>query len=174
MAYASASDVAAIVRNLLGPAQEFDDLSTSPTLSQVTGWLSSGCSVINTRIGAMGYSAVPSDSVAYDMAKQINALFAAWMAERTRTNARVAANERTRADMLKKDFESLLDMLVELDLGVLGVDSLSTHSGPYAGGISIGDKQTVEGDSDRVQPRFSRGQFANPYTLSPTTQTSGS
>ena len=33
---------------------------------------------------------------------------------------------------------------------------------PYAGGISVSDKESVKEDTDRVKPRFSRGQFNNP------------
>ena len=164
MAYASASDVAALTRNLLGPATEYDDLSTCPTLSQVTAWLSSGCSLINSKLGSENLGPIPQSSGAYDLAKEVNALFAAWMAERSRTNARIAADERTRADMLKKDFESLLDMLTGLDLSFMGVGELTTTGTAYAGGISISDKSSVEGDADRVKPRFERDMFRNPLS----------
>lgn len=42
------------------------------------------------------------------------------------------------------------------------------QSGPYAGGISLSDKASVEQDTDRVRPAFERGQFANPSAVSPT------
>lgn len=35
---------------------------------------------------------------------------------------------------------------------------------PYAGGISIADKQTYEDDTDRVEPFFGRRQFDHPGT----------
>ena len=40
--------------------------------------------------------------------------------------------------------------------GVLNVDAA------YAGGISVEDKANVEADTDRVVPRFTRGQFDPP------------
>jgi len=36
--------------------------------------------------------------------------------------------------------------------------------GVYSGGRTIADKDTVEEDTDRVQPAFKRDQFANPKT----------
>lgn len=160
MAYASASDVGALCRNLLGAASGFDT-STSPTLTQVTAWLSSGCALINAAIGEYGYEPIPTTSAAYDLAAETNALYGAWLAERSRINARIAADERTRADMFRRDFEYHLDWLTGLNLSVLGVTQLSSAARPYAGGISRSDKSAVESDTDRVAPRFARGQFRN-------------
>lgn len=38
---------------------------------------------------------------------------------------------------------------------------------PYAGGISVSDKASVETDTDRVKPRFTGGSFDNPSALDP-------
>jgi hypothetical protein len=40
--------------------------------------------------------------------------------------------------------------------------TLSGAAAPYAGGISIADKQTVEANTDRVQPIFRRNLHDNP------------
>lgn len=40
---------------------------------------------------------------------------------------------------------------------------------PYAGGISKADKTSVAGDTDRVEPAFTRGQFDNPSPASTST-----
>ena len=45
------------------------------------------------------------------------------------------------------------------------------QSAPYAGGISQSDKASVESDTDRVKPAFTRDQFANPGAVSPTGST---
>lgn len=163
MAYASSSDVGGLCRNLLGNLPDFTQ-SSSPTLTQVDSWLSSGCAVINSFLASHGYGAIPAGAAAYGVAQQANALYAAWMAERSRINARVSADERTRADMLKKDMEYHLDLLKMMDLSQAGV---SQTSRVYAGGISKADKSTVEGDSDRVVPRFRRGMFSNKDARSP-------
>lgn len=48
-------------------------------------------------------------------------------------------------------------------LGELKRRSISSGSAlPYAGGISVSDKQTQEANTDRVQPAFARAQFAYP------------
>ena len=157
MAYASASHVFAHCYSLVKPASEFDT-TTCPTLGEVNQWLSSGCAVINARLAGAGYGAIPATSAAYDLALAANALYGAWMAERSRVGARVSADERTRADMFFKDFKFHLDQLLELDLSRTGV---SQTSRAYAGGISYADVSSVESDSDRVRPRFKRGQGRN-------------
>lgn len=165
MAYASASDVYAYTHALIAPATAPGFTTTTcPTLAEVTVWLSSGCSVINARLGSLGYGAIPTTSAAYDLAVAANALYGAWMAERSRVNARVSADERTRADMFKRDFEFHLNQLVELDLSRMGV---SRVSGVYMGGISVSDKTSVENNTDRVAPRFKRGMNRNPERLDP-------
>lgn len=164
MAYCSSSDVGILCQNLLGKAEDFDS-STSPTHSAVTMWLSTGCAIINSQIKSAGYSTpIPATSEAYDVARQCNALYGAWMAERSRLNTRTAADERTRADMFKKDFDSLMAVLLSLDLSELGQTITSKM---YAGGISVADKDAIQSDTDRVTPRFARGMFSNPDTLEP-------
>jgi hypothetical protein len=141
------------VRALIAPASAFS-ASTKPTDSEVTTYLSSGCSVINAHLAAHGYGAIPTTSAAYDLARAANALYAAWHAEDTRVNATISADERTRGDRFKRSFFDHLKMITGMDLSYLGV---SKASGVYMGGISLSDKATVEGDSDRVPPRFVRG-----------------
>jgi hypothetical protein len=50
-------------------------------------------------------------------------------------------------------------MLVEMDLSRTGVTQTSVA---YAGGISRSDVSSVESNTDRVKPRFTRGRFSNP------------
>lgn len=44
--------------------------------------------------------------------------------------------------------------------------SANTGVTPYAGGISVSDRATVEADCDRAKPPFREKQFDNPYTIS--------
>lgn len=46
--------------------------------------------------------------------------------------------------------------------------SVSLTASPFAGGISIADKQSVEQDSDRVMPAFRVGLHDNPATSTST------
>ena len=170
MSYASASDVSGLVHNLLGPLGTFLT-STSPTLSDVDGWLTSGCSIINAHLASRGYGPISSTSEAYGMATQANALWAAAMAEDSRLNARVSADERTRGEMFLRQFWKLIDVLTAMDLSRMGVSQVSKA---FAGGISYASKQTYEGDTDRIPGRFNRGQFRNSEALTPAGNSSAS
>ncbi len=169
MAYCSTSDVAALTKNLISGGSDFS-ASTSPTAGQVTAWMTAGCAVIETKLAAVGYGAIPATSAAYSLASQVNSLFTAWLAESSRSNPRTAPGESTRADMFKENYESLLEVLVGLDLSYLGVGFTTTT---YAGGISVSDKTSVESDSDRVRPRFVRGMARNKEALEPGPTSSG-
>ena len=72
-----------------------------------------------------------------------------------------------------RQFDKLLQRLVDLDLSRLGVAQTGKV---YAGGISRSDKQAVASDTDRVPSRFERGQFLNPLgvTQEPGLDTSAS
>ena len=164
MAYASGTDVASLCRNLVGSASSFDT-STSPNLTQVNLWLSSGCALINATLGTRGYGAIPTTSAAYDFARDANALYAAWRSESSRINARVSPGERTRADKFKQDFNDALNELKAMDLSRLGVSVANSQA--YAGGISVADRDNVESDSDRVTSRFIRGMFRNKEAIEP-------
>lgn len=171
MAYASASDVSSLVPHLLGDtASAFDNTSTSPTLDQVNAWLSSGCSLINSKLATKGYDAIGATAPAYEFARQANTLYVAWMAERSRLSARVSKQENTRGDVFKDDFEDMLEMLIGLDLSRMGVSRSYKPPENYAGGISQSDKEDYEADSDRIAPRFARGMFKNAETQDPDTE----
>lgn len=58
---------------------------------------------------------------------------------------------RTRNAQKAVDYLALADTLEREDI--------KTGAAPYAGGISIADKETVEDDTDRVQPSFTRKMF---------------
>ena len=170
MSYASASDVGALTRNLLGAASAYDT-TTCPTLTQVNMWLTTGCAVINSKLAAYGYAAIPTTSGAYGLAQQAEACYGAWMAERSRQSARTGDDERTRAEAFKKDFDYLLKLLSELELDRMGVDTVDATTLLYAGGISISDKASTEAEGDRVKPRFTRDMFKNPESLFPVSYT---
>lgn len=158
MGYCTACDVYALVKNLVLPSGSFD-ANTCPTLNDVNSWISSGCSVIETDLADAGYSPIPLGAAPYGIATQINAQFAAWLAESSRVGAMVQAGERTRADMFKTNWNAMLTVLSSRDLSRSGIANRSTA---YAGGISVSDKAAVSGNSDRVKPRFTRGMGHNP------------
>ena len=164
MSYASASDVAAYTPNLLNQSDNFTD-TTTPTKAQVERWLSSGCSVIEARLKAAGYSTpVGAGTALYDQISDLEALFGAARAEMARMSTRVGPGERTRSQIFKDEFNKGLKELLGGDLSKAG---LSHTSDIYIGGISQSDKDTDYEDSDRVQARFKRGAWRHPGTSRP-------
>ena len=157
MAYASASNVAALCRNLLGDNTDFST-STSPNLVSVNSWLSTGCSIIETRLTSIGIAApVTGDTTVYQWVSYLNTLYAAAQAERSRINTIISPGERTRDMVLERDFWAGLDRLSEMDLDGAGLTK--SYKAVYIGGISIADKESREDNSDRVVPRFYRNRF---------------
>lgn len=170
MAYASSSDVAILCQNILAGASNFST-STSPTLAAVNRWLSSGCGVIETMLNGKGYSTpVASGTAAAEHLVDCNALFAAARVELSRTNVTLGPGERTRGQVFQEYFEDCMESFFQSDLTLAGV-SRQGSGVLYTGGISISDKQSREEDTDRVKPRFNRGQFDTPGTITPNTTT---
>ena len=170
MPYASGSDVAGYCQNILSGASTFGS-STSPTSSAVDNWLSSGCGVLEARLNGQGYSTPITLALPiYAWMRDLNALFAAARAELSRTNMTLAPGERSRGQVFDKMFWDGLKELLAHDLGLMGVSRLAGGR-LYAGGTSIEEKDTWEDDSDRVSPRFRRGQFGFPGTEQPDAST---
>jgi hypothetical protein len=159
VAYCTTCDVYALTPGLVKPASAYDT-ATCPTLAQVTTWVTAGSSAIDTQLASAGYGPIPTSSAAYGLAGQANALFGAWFAERSRINARISADERTRADMFRRDYESMMEYLIGMDLSMAGVPVLVAGR-PYAGGIDVADKDAVTADTSRVKPRFTRNMGHN-------------
>ena len=165
MAYASASDVAAYTPGLLDDG-EFTEVSR-PSRNDVARYLNAGDALIDARLGSAGYSVpVVAGATVYNYVVDLSALYAAARAEMARLSARVAATERTRGQVFMDDFNAGLDMLCAMDLSQGGVTRASAGK-LYVGGISKADKKSVEGDTDRVVPRFERGQFRYEGTNTP-------
>lgn len=168
MTYSSASHVAGLTQNLISGACNFST-SSSPTLAAVSNWLDSGQSVIDSYLSGHRYAVpVASGTQAFDWLENLNALYAAAMAETSRTNITLGPGERTRGRVMLEQFWNELKLLVSLDLTGMGVSRASAGK-LYVGGISEADKETYEEDSDRTSPRFSRSMFNFPGTISPGT-----
>jgi hypothetical protein len=161
-AYASASDIAAMCRNLLGDSPTFNT-SSSPTLAEVNTWLIAGRDTIETTITNLGYS-VPISSTAplYGMLQDMNMFYAAARAELTRINVTLSPGERTRGQVFDQMFKDQLKLLSTMNLSTMGA-TRSTTGGTtatlFAGGLTESSKNTMRGDSDTVQPRFKRGML---------------
>jgi len=158
MAYSTCAQVAALIPNLLNGASSFDSLDTSirPSSAQLVTFMSSGCALINAHLAGMGYSAIGSTAAIYGYLGELEANYAAYRAELSRSSPRTAAGERSRAEAFKKDFDDGLKAIAGMDLSRGGVSYASKF---YGGGISESDKDTVATDTDRVHPRFHRNVF---------------
>ena len=166
MAYCSASDVAGLSYSLIDGGSTFS-ASTNPTTSQVTVWLSSGCSIIESHMSSWGYSVPPgSSSGVWYMLADLNALFGAARAELSRTNITVGPGERTRGQVYNDMFWKGLFNLRLIDLTEVGLSRRSSDK-IYVGGVSKDDKDTWESDDDRVEPRLRRGMFKMPGSVYP-------
>lgn len=162
VAYASASDVAALCRNLLGESAEFST-SSSPTLAEVSTWLVAGRNTIETMIITRGYD-VPIISTVplYGMLQDMNTLYAASRAELSRTNVTLGPGERTRGQVFDEMFWKQLKQLESLNLSTMGATRTTTGGTTatlFVGGLTETSKDTMRGDSDTVQPRFRRGML---------------
>ena len=166
MSYAAASDVAQYTPGLLDSGHDNFTARSRPTKKAVERFLSAGCALIEGRIQMAGFDIpVPGAAAIYDTVVDLESMYAAGRAEMVRMSSRVAATERTRYQMFFDQFNKGLDMLMKGDLSRAGVSGMS--SDVYIGGISESDIDTVDSDSDRVKPRFDRGQFRNPGTDQP-------
>ena len=134
----------------------------APASAQLVQFISSGCSLIETKLSSLGYTTpVGSDAGIFDFLGQLENWFVAWQAESARTSSRTSTKERSRADQFKKMFYDGLDSLEDMDLTLAGVNQDTADPGWYVGGISKGEKSAVASDTDRVRSRFGRGQFRN-------------
>lgn len=168
MGYCVASDVAALTPHHLSGCATFAS-DTNPTLTEVNAWISTGCGIIEASIGTRGYGAIPTTSAAYGIAAAANAFWGAYMTELSLISARVDRMENTRDERFKRAFDKQLEILMKLDLSVLGV-SRSGIARPYSGGIRQTDKDNND-DGDVIQSRFRRGQFRNTDAIDPVATT---
>lgn len=164
MTYGSASGVASYTPNLVGEELTFTK-TTIPTDTQVERWLSAGYALINGRLAGRGYGMpVPQAATVYSLVVDLEELYAAARAESARMSARIGPDERTRSQMFMQQFKDGMKELLSMDLSRAGL----SHTGKlYAGGISKSDKDAVDADADRVQPRFKRGMWRVPGEVRP-------
>ncbi len=166
MAYTSSCVVAALTQNLLSGASDFS-ASSSPTSTAVGNWLTAGCTVINSYLSSKKYDVpVASTAGAYSWLENLNALYAAAMAEQSRTNVTLSPGERTRGRVMLDQFWTELKMLAGMDLTSMGM-TRSSDGALYVGGISQTEKETYEDDTDRIAPKFTKGMFDFPGTIRP-------
>ena len=158
-----------LVPNLTNKSGSIDSMGADvfPASAQMIEFISSGCSLIHTKLNSLGYTVpVASSAGIYDFLGQLENWFVAWQCEAARSSARVSTRERSRSDQFKKMFYDGLESLGEMDLTLAGVNQDTADPGWYVGGISDAEKRSVSSDTDRVKSRFRRGQFKNKGRMS--------
>lgn len=75
------------------------------------------------------------------------ALYAKWIRDVDRSNLGMSASRRSKADALKMLIDSYL------------APRVGRRATPFLGGVSQDSKDTLESDSDFIQPRTRRGQW---------------
>jgi len=166
MTYSSASDAALFCPELVGDNTGFDD-QTTPTRKQVNQFISRGYSRINTALAQAGYNTpISSAATVYDTLTDLEALYAGARAQMARMSSRLGPEERGKGQVLMEQFDKELAALCAKDLTRAGATRVSSGR-LYVGGISRSDKKSYEDDTDRVQPRFKRGEFKRRGTQQP-------
>ena len=164
MAFSTCTMVAALIPNILDGASTLDNLGAKirPASSEIRQFMSGGCSLIVAKVNSMGFSPPGAGGILYDFLSDIEANYAAWRSEMSRSSPRTAKGERSRADTFRKAYEAGLRQLAKMDLGLLGWARVGSIASKWGTGVSIADKEAIAGDTDRVEPAFTRGGFANP------------
>lgn len=151
MAYATIEMVKALCPHLFNQ-------TNAPTDPDVRLWLDEGAAIIDGTLSSKSYTVpVTKTASAWPILRNLNALYAASMAEFSKLVASTSAGAQTRGELLEKRFWDRLDRITRMDLSAMGVGYTSLL---YVGGISEADKDSVEDDSDRIMTAFSRGQHA--------------
>lgn len=171
MSFASCALVSGLIPNLLNGASDFEginDATILPASVTIVNFMSAGCDLIIAKINSLGFNAPTGEALSSYLAI-IEANYAAWQCEMSRSSPRTAKGERSRADDFRKAYEAALRQLDKMDLSMLGLTPIfATGSGWYLGGISQADKDSVESDTDRVDARFTRDGFGSPEVPSGT------
>jgi len=164
--YSAASNVAMLCRNILGPADNFS-ASTVPALVDVERWLSSGCGIIHTRLSSLRYVVPIAEGTSlYDMISEANTLYGVSKTEMSRMNITVLPGERTRGMVFLAEFNDMMKSLATLDLSAIGgVKDSEGRPTLYTGGINQSEKEVRS--QGKIAPRFARGMWKTPGTLTP-------
>ncbi len=155
--YSSASDVAALIPNILNGASNFDNLSNSitPGSFQLQLFMEEGYSIINTMLKSNGY-AIPVSACAIirNQVNDIEASYAAYQAELSRSSPRSAVNKRT---LKQRDaWIGGLKRLIGLDLTRTNIE----YEGKWEiAGIDEFEKSIIVETKDRIPSRFQREQM---------------
>lgn len=124
-AYGSLSGVEALNAHFVGGYKE----NTTPSNSEVEGFLVDGYAAINFALAKAGYAVpISEEAAAYPSATRLNNLFAAASAEGSINTSIAGLGEKTRAQQLWEMYQSELKEFMRGDLSLVGVYTSGTVS----------------------------------------------
>ena|SRR3990167_3192495 len=165
------ASVAALCRARTDPTDNTFKTTTKPTLAQVERFLTETYYEIGGILAKHGYSPTQTVAAVLGLLQNFNVYGACLKVEMVGP-ARGLANEdgTSRLALFSRWKRDLIDLVEAATLDVLGGNRASGESqadGLTAGGISISDKSTIEGDADFEPYTFTRDMFQNPKGISP-------
>ncbi|MHA2063202.1 MAG: hypothetical protein ACXABY_02355 [Candidatus Thorarchaeota archaeon] len=101
MPFSTCTMVAGLIPNLLDGASDIEgpnDATLRPASSTIVTFMSAGCSLIIAKVGALGFAVPDGGGALADYFAIIEANYAAWQSELSRSSPRTAKGERSRAD----------------------------------------------------------------------------
>ncbi len=104
---------------------------------------------------------VSDEEIAYAVASEANNTMAAVRTARAIASKFARLVTKAVGD-LKINYSDRVKHYMDLATFLEDSDPAANIPVPYAGGISVSDKDSVEENTDRVNPAFERGQFDNP------------
>jgi hypothetical protein len=162
--YGTVEGVAALCPQLVKETGGTFTTESTPTLSQVEGFLDDGALLMDSCFAKAGIRTPLTDPTIRLILAPINEMYAAARAEDARAIARgaMAPGERsTKGDYWQNRFEEFLSRLLEANcraLIVLGAEREKELSvGVYAGGISKAEKIGEAEEADLPSAFFKRG-----------------
>lgn len=103
---------------------------------------------------------ISNEEIAYALAQEANALLAAARICRAISATYARKADKSVGDLhisFKQSYDNYLALASELE----SRGNMSSAM-PYAGGISVSDKNSVDADTDRVRPSIRKGMHDNP------------
>jgi N-acetyl-anhydromuramyl-L-alanine amidase AmpD len=133
------------------------DSTTAPTLDQVQGFITDGYNLLNSLLARYGYGTAQTDTEVVAALQPYNVFYAVAQVELCQPSVGGRPAEETRWYQFQKLFETAEEFVSSPEFARLGATVDNRALAQLAvGGVSIDRMDTVEDDSDRVIPAFTR------------------
>ncbi len=137
--------------------------NSNPTLPQVEEFITDTYYELGVKLVKYGYNQVQTDTDVLGALQHYNALGASAKIELTQPSVGFKASENTRYDRLYAEFSKVDDLIQSIAFERMGATKgWDLSAGMSAGGISIGDKQVIENDTDFEPYLFTKDLHRTP------------